>query len=158
LAFGALVVAMDARSAAMTPTLFGRVQTRWLVMSTAGVAWTALVVPVLPRPAAMALGAMYAVAYGALLVVVALGTAWELVYHGMQQLRWDKDWPSLFSLLAGVPEGVVAWFVLRALGWSPPPVSYLVLFATTWLVGWLVMHGPLRIVSLRWRFQGARIG
>ncbi len=101
---------------------------------------------------------MYGVAFGALLVVLVVGTGWELVYHLVQQLRWDRDWPSLLQLVVGVPEGVVAWLVLRALGWAPPFASFVLLFSTTWLVSWLVMHGPLRILALRWRFQGARIG
>jgi hypothetical protein len=152
------VVAVDAGRDAVTPTLWGRVQTRWLVLSTAGAVWTGVVVPFLPRPVGIPLSAMYEFAFLALLVVVVLGTAWELVYHGVQQLRWDKDWPSFFQLLVGLPEGVVAWFVLRAFGWAPSLTAFVLLFATTWLVGWLVMHGPLRIVALRWRLQGARIG
>lgn len=149
---------MDAWGGTVTPTLWGRVQTRWLVLSTAGVLWTVALVPLLPRPSGLSLGAMYGVAFGALLVVLSLGTGWELVYHLVQQLRWDRDWPSLLQLVVGLPEGVVAWLVLRALGWAPPFASFVLLFLTTWLVGWLVMHRPLRILALRWRFQGARIG
>ena len=39
------------------------------------------------------------------LIVVVLGVGWELVYHLLMQFRWEKDWPTLFGLLVGVPEG-----------------------------------------------------
>ena len=28
---------------------------------------------------------------------------WEFLYHGLQQFRWEKDWPTLFGLSAGHP-------------------------------------------------------
>ena len=30
----------------------------------------------------------------------------RFVYHLLQQFRWEKDWPTLFALLVGVPEGL----------------------------------------------------
>ena len=39
---------------------------------------------------------------------------WEFVYHLLQQFRWEKDWPTLFGLLVGIPEGLLAYAVARS--------------------------------------------
>ena len=41
-----------------------------------------------------------------------LGIGWELLYHLLMQWRWEKDWPSRFGLVTGVPEGVLIWLLL----------------------------------------------
>lgn len=146
----------------MTPTLRGRLQTRVVLLATVGALWTAAVSPFLPRPGFADLGMVYEITFKAIAVVAVMGLAWELLYHGLQQFRWDKDWPSLFGLLALVPEGIVAWLVLHALnvipgtvGWSSPIRNlFIIHFVTTWLVVWLFMQGPLRVVVPRWRFEG----
>lgn len=38
-------------------------------------------------------------------LVLVLGFVWEFLYHLLQQFRWEKDWPVLFALLVGIPEG-----------------------------------------------------
>ena len=57
---------------------------------------------------------MYSLGYAALVVVAVVGIVWELIYHGIQQFRWEKDWPTLFGLLTGINEGIVVYFVLDA--------------------------------------------
>jgi hypothetical protein len=149
----------------MTPTLRGRIETRLFLLATVGVVWIALITPVLPKPAFVPLGTMYGITYKALLIIAVAGVGWELVYHGLQQFRWNKDWPSLLGLLTMVNEGLVVWWILHAFniipgtdGWSSPlRNTYLVLFITTWVVTWLFMQGPLRVVVLRWRFEGGRL-
>ena len=34
--------------------------------------------------------------------------------------------------------------------------AFLVHFATTWLVVWLFLSGPVRVPFVRWRFRGGR--
>jgi hypothetical protein len=88
--------------------------------------------------------------------------AWEVVYHVLQQFRWDKDWPPLFALLVGVPEGILLWVVLHWIGFetgslsfsSPDMAMFLWDFATVWVLMWLAEVGPLKVISLRWRFEG----
>ncbi len=142
----------------MTPTLNGRLQTRLVVVSVVGGIWTLLVTLALPGPGT--LGDKYAVTFRALALVVVLGLVWEVVYHALQQFRWEKDWPTLFGLLTGVPEGILVWLVLAASLPSNLDVTaaqFVIHFGTTWLVVWLWLNGPMRVVALRWRFRGGRL-
>jgi hypothetical protein len=143
----------------MVPTLPGRLQTRIASLAVVGSLWLLIITPVLPQRAQ--LGAMYEASFLVLGVVIASGLIWEFVYHGLQQFRWEKDWPALFGLVTGLPEGVVAWLVLR---WviptavaTPNRISYLIAFSSVWLVVWMWVYGPMRVVFVRWRFRGGRI-
>lgn len=136
----------------MTPTLCGRLETRVALLALVGVPWTMLIVPLLPGAVS------YRAALLTLGVIGCLGMGWELLYHVGQQVRWDKDWPSLFALLAGVPEGIGAVPALRAAGLMPEePFAYALHFGSTWLVIWLVLQGPIRVVAPRWRHVGGRV-
>ncbi|MEP1125378.1 MAG: hypothetical protein ABJH68_15950 [Ilumatobacter sp.] len=148
----------------MTPTLFGRIQTRIIMMATLGVGWTAIIGWLLPRPDGVDLTNMYKALYQAVLVVAVVGVVWELIYHGLQQFRWEKDWPIMFGLLLAVPEGIVAYLILDAgLPWEQrapdgnfPVPAFLIMFITLWLLIWAFTNGPMRIFSLRWRYRGGR--
>lgn len=152
----------------MTPGLAGRIQTRVIVTGLVGGLWTLLVTPLLPRPSwrgsRVSLGAMYEMTVAGLGVVIVIGLAWELVYHGLQQLRWDKDWPSLFVLVTAVNEGVTTWLGLHALGFVPGPPGvdspffgvYAGFFLSMWVVIWLFLQGPIRVIAPRWRYRGGR--
>ena len=146
----------------MTSTLFGRIQTRLFLVVTVGVVWTLLIGPMLTVFVDDAsVSDIYRLAFGALVLVAVVGIAWELLYHGLQQFRWEKDWPTLFGLLTAVNEGIVVALLLSAgIPWdvgSVPWLAFTIDFATTWIVIWLVANGPMRIVSLRWRFRGGRL-
>lgn len=148
----------------MTPTLRGRLETRLFLIVLVGAPWTALAAPFLPRPTMVSLSMVYRVTFEALALTAGVGLAWEIVYHALQQLRWDKDWPSLFALANLVNEGALMWFLLHWTGILPDSglsgtfiglfVTY---FLTTWVLIWLFMQGPLRVVHLRWRFEGGRV-
>ena len=133
-----------------------------MLLATIGLLWTAIVTPLLPRPDFATLDMAYEITFKAIGVVAVIGLAWELVYHGLQQFRWDKDWPSLFGLVTVVNEGIVAWIVLHTLniipgtyGFSSPIRNLFIMhFVSTWVVMWLFMQGPLRVVALRWRYEG----
>lgn len=152
----------------MTPTLFGRIQTRIIMMATLGVIWTAIIGPVLPRPSvggeSISLGNMYKALYLAVVVVTVVGIVWELIYHWLQQYRWEKDWPTIYGLVVAINEGIVAYLILNAgLFWDerPPGQSFplpafLIMFITLWLIIWAFTNGPMQILSLRWRFRGGR--
>ncbi|MFN2496568.1 MAG: hypothetical protein ABR608_11775 [Pseudonocardiaceae bacterium] len=143
----------------MVPTLGGRIQTRIAVLVVIGGLWTLLITPLLP-----CLGGLPTAYRGTFLVlttVLVLGVAWELVYHFLQQFRWEKDWPTLFGLLTGINEGVLVW-VLIELGVVPgaPPIprpTFVIHFATVWLVTWLWVNGPMRVPFIRWRFRGGKL-
>jgi len=145
----------------MTPTLIGRLQSRLFLVVCVGVPIAFLLGVVLPRPTeATTLGDMYRVFFVALALVAVVGLIWELVWHGLQQFRWEKDWPTLFGLITGVPEGIVVWLLLRAgipidVG-TVDGTTFLAMFIITWIAIWLVANGPLQIVFIRWRFRGGR--
>lgn len=144
----------------MLPTLNGRIQSRILVLAVIGGIWTLILTPVLPGIPG-SLSDAYGVTFRVLAAVIVLGVGWELVYHGLQQFRWEKDWPTLFGLLNGINEGVLVW-VLAAAGAVPgidslPAAPFLIDFSTVWLVVWLWLNGPMRVPFIRWRFRGGSL-
>ena len=145
----------------MTPTLIGRIQTRIFLVAVIGSLWTLLIGPLLPRPAGAGLGDVYDGAFNALAAVLVAGVVWELVYHGLQQLRWEKDWPTLFGLLTGINEGIFVYvLVQRGFPYGAgdvPGSTFAVHFATTWVVLWLWVNGPMRVLFVHWRFRGGRL-
>ncbi|MBD0300792.1 MAG: hypothetical protein ICV85_01050, partial [Tolypothrix sp. T3-bin4] len=82
----------------MTPTLFGRWQTRLLLLATVGI--------FVSLPFAMGLiGSNANSVYFWILGYVAIfGLGWDMLYNYLQQYRWDRDWPAAFQLLAGIWE------------------------------------------------------
>lgn len=144
----------------MTPTLGGRLQTRLFLMVVVGGVWTGIVGPVLPRPPEATLADVYEGAFQVLAVVLAAGLVWELFYHLLQQFRWEKDWPTLYGLLTGINEGLLAWYLTVELALIPaqvPTSTFVAHFASTWIVVFLWVNGPMRVVFLRWRFRGGRL-
>lgn len=138
----------------MLPTLNGRIQTRVLVLLVVGGLWTLLVSPLVGQP--------YGVTFVVLLAVVVLGVGWELLYHLIQQFRWEKDWPTLFGLLTAVNEGALLWLLISAgavlgLPREVPLGAFLVQFLSTWIIVWLVVNGPMRVPFVHWRFRGGRL-
>ncbi|MCP5026717.1 MAG: hypothetical protein GY929_10590 [Actinomycetia bacterium] len=141
----------------MTPTLAGRLQSRLVLLAVVGSLWTLAAAPIFTEGP---LASSYRSGFTVLLLVAVVGLGWELVYHLIQQFRWDKDWPTLFGLLTGIPEGIVIYRLLdRGLPWTVAPASpmaFSLLFGTTWLIVWAVASGPLPVVAIRWRFSGGR--
>lgn len=139
----------------MTPTLVGRIQTRWFVLLVIGIPWTVFL---------MGFAALAGSSYGSLLlgglmvlgVVGLLGTVWEFAYHGLQQLRWEKDWPALFGFLTIINEGLVLALVMVLLDRPLGPLGWFH-FVTTWLWMWVWVNGPMRVVAPRWRYRGGRL-
>ncbi len=140
----------------MTPTLLGRIQTRLLLLGTVGLVWTLIISPFLPAGGADT-GEVYTATFRALLIVALVGVVvWEPLYHALQQLRWEKDWPTGIGLVTGLTEGVSTYLIL-ATSMDVPGAAFAIHFATTWILVWATIHGPLRIVLLRWRYRGGRI-
>lgn len=143
----------------MVPTLMGRLQTRVLVLATVGALLTLLVTPILPSSAS--LGDTYGATFAVLVTVAVLGLGWELLYHGLQQFRWEKDWPTFFGLFTGLNEGLLVWLLVSA-GAVPGAdgtsgTAFVLHFVVVWMGVWLFVNGPMRVPFLRWRFRGGRI-
>lgn len=133
----------------MTPTLVGRLHTRAFVLAAVGLPWTLFLVLVTPLPIGGAtLGWLILTGIGLVL--------WEPVYHLLQQFRWEKDWPIFFSLVTVVNEGLLTGAVLSRIVDVSAGLFALQLF-TTWLFVWLTTIGPMRVLFLRWRYQGGEI-
>ena len=112
-------------------------------------------------PEAGSFGDRYQATYTVLLIATVVGFGWELLYHGLQQFRWEKDWPTLFGYLTGINEGIVVWLIVDA-GWAPgdimvPGNTFVVHWTTTWLVATMFLTGPMRVPFVRWRFKGGRL-
>ena len=143
----------------MLPTLSGRIQTRIFLIVVIGGLWALVIGPFLPGGATTSEN--YRAMYEILLIVVVLGIGWEFVYHLLQQFRWEKDWPTLFGLVLGVPEGLVAYAVAQTgvlqHAEDATAAAFAIGFSTTWLVTWLFVNGPMRVLSVHWRFRGGRL-
>ena len=137
----------------MTSSFVGRVQTRIFVVCTIGLLWTVLVTPFLPGGGDHLSITLRALAWVGLLGVV----VWEPAYHLLQQFRWEKDWPAMFLLLQGMNEGILLRVVLDRTSGAPAATPFVLHWATTWLVIFLFLQGPMRVPFLRWRFRGGRI-
>ncbi|WP_370333868.1 hypothetical protein [Mycolicibacterium hippocampi] len=141
----------------MTPTLLGRIQTRWLLLLLVGVPWTVVICPLLlPFAGGAGLGAVYELAFVSLAIVGVVGTAWEVGYHLLMQLRWEKDWPALFGLVTAVNEFATLILVLALFGYQLS-FAVVLLFASVWLWMWFVANGPLRVLFVHWRYRGGRV-
>jgi hypothetical protein len=144
----------------VVPTLTGRIQTRIFLLAVVGGLITLIIVPALPGSAP--LGDKYRDGFLVLLSVAVVGVLWELLYHLLMQWRWEKDWPTLFGLVEGVPEGALIWILLSAgaipgIAGSVGGAAFLIQFILVWLGVWLVANGPMRVPFIRWRFRGGRI-
>lgn len=145
----------------MLPTLNGRIQTRVLALGVIGCFVALVITPFLPT-GSLSLGQAYRVTFSVLLATVLVGVLWELLYHFLQQFRWEKDWPTLFGLLTMVNEGALMWVLVHSTTivlpetLRPSLTAFLIQFILTWIVFWLIVNGPMRVVFHRWRFQGGR--
>lgn len=141
----------------MLPTLNGRIQTRIFMLVVIGGLITLVLTPVLPGDPS------YSDTYVILATVLVLGVVWEVIYHGLMQWRWEKDWPTLFGLLTAINEGALVWLLLQldvVPGIDGPHVpfsAFLIDFLVIWIAIWVWTNGPMRIFLIRWRFFGGRI-
>ncbi|WP_330230900.1 hypothetical protein OHA40_34030 [Nocardia sp. NBC_00508] len=145
----------------MLPTLNGRIQTRVLALSVIGFFVALIITPFLPT-GSPSIGQAYRVTLSVLLATVLVGVLWELLYHFLQQFRWEKDWPTLFGFVTILNEGALMWVLVRYTTvvlpgqLRPSLAAFLLQFVSTWIVFWLIVNGPMRVVFHRWRFQGGR--
>jgi hypothetical protein len=143
----------------MLLTLMGRIQTRIVVLATIGALLTLVVTLLLPM--SVPLSDKYRTTFAVLVTVIVLGLGWEFVYHGLQQFRWEKDWPTMFGLLTGINEGLLVWLLLTR-GVIPGTTTmsvaaFVIDFAVVWIGTWLWVNGPMRVMFIRWRFRGGRL-
>ncbi|HUY86441.1 MAG TPA: hypothetical protein VMU77_04960, partial [Acidimicrobiales bacterium] len=104
----------------------------------------------------------YQMGFETLGIMAGLGLAWEFVYNWLQRFRWDDDWPPFFMLIQIVPEAVLLWYVSHLMGVfpqgplgfsSPEMLMYVLHVSTLWVVIWLFLLGPMRVLAPWWRFE-----
>ena len=151
----------------MIPTLNGRIQTRIFLRLFIGFPWTLFVTPFLPNQRDLTGGGLldtYKTTFSVLGIVLVLAVfGWELLYHFAQQFRWEKDWPVMFTFFLVIPEAIVAKIVFNALdigikfNATATNATFWWHIVTTWMVMWLFVLGPIKVLFIRWRFNGGRI-
>ncbi len=141
----------------MTPTLFGRWQTRLLLLATVGV--------LVSVPFSIGLiGAHPGTVYFWILAYVAIfGIGWDVLYDYLQKFRWDRDWPAAFQLLAGIWELLFVFCGVEIFGLPIPipkellpPALFLLHYSFVWLAVFIASQSLMRILFPRWRFRGGQ--
>ena len=140
----------------MTPTLIGRWQTRLLLLATVGVLITLPFALGIIGPGESSLF-FYVLGY-----VTLFGLFWDFIYNLLQKLRWDRDWPGAFQLIAGIWEGVVIFCAVEIAGL--PGIDrlawrwewFVIHYSCVWLGVYLVSQSLMRIIFPRWRFRGGK--
>lgn len=138
----------------MTPTLFGRWQTRLLLLATVGVLVT------LP----FAIGLMGVASQPLLWVlgyVALFGVVWDVLYTYLQKFRWDRDWPAAFQLLAGIWEAIFIALLIKSIGLpgipkQTPLTLYLLHYTLVWLAVFTASQTLMRVIFPRSRFRGGQ--
>ena len=136
----------------MTPTLLGRWQIRLFLLATVGLI-ISLVVGLIVKD--------FVTPLFALLYVFLFGVLWDLLYQFITTFRWDRDWPTCYQVAAGVIEGVLVWGLiltrkLPGIPEPPPFIVFLIQYGAIWLSIFVLTQGPLRVLWLKWRYQGGQ--
>ena len=142
----------------MTPTLFGRWQTRLLLLATVGI--------LISLPFAMGIigpGAN-SVYFWILGYVAIFGLVWDIAYDQIQKYRWDRDWPAVYQVIAGIWEMIFVFCGVKLFGFLPIPIPKEGLQPLTFFLHYicvrfgvfLVSQSLMRIIFPRWRFRGGQ--
>ncbi|MEH2094117.1 hypothetical protein CDG77_05965 [Nostoc sp. 'Peltigera membranacea cyanobiont' 213] len=140
----------------MTPTLFGRWQTRLLLILTVGVLVS------LPFALGLIGPGANSVYFWILGYVAVFGLGWDVLYNHLQKSRWDRDWPAVYQLLAGIWELAFVFCGVKLFGFLPIPLPkeelplavFLLHYSVVWLAVFISSQSLMRIIFLRWRFRG----
>lgn len=144
----------------MTPTLFGRWQTRLFLFATVGVLITlpfylGVIGPDL-------IDGERSIYYRILGYMALFGCCWDILYNYLQKFRWDRDWPGALQLVAGIWEAVFVACGVKLLGLPGiskelPLVWFAIHYSLVWLSIYTASQALMRILFPRWRFRGGQI-
>lgn len=164
----------------MLPTLLGRWQTRILLFLCVGLpisaiyaVWLAAIAP--PGPGALLrpwLRLAGQVVYDVrplqiLCLLLIVGIVLDLLYIGLQHLRWERDWPFAFQLFFSIVEFFIVLALIRSdalrflpASWiAPGDYPYLFLhFGLVLLVSFIGLLGFIQVFMVRWRYKGGEWG
>ncbi|TBR59867.1 hypothetical protein BLD44_014600 [Mastigocladus laminosus UU774] len=140
----------------MTPTLLGRWQTRLLLLATVGIFVS---IPFALGLVASPPGIVY---FWIIIYVAIFGIVWDIVYDQIQKKRWDRDWPALYQVLAGIWEFIFILCGIKVFGFLPvlipkerlSPFWIFAHYSVVWLAVFIASQSLMRIIFPRWRFRG----
>lgn len=139
----------------MTPTLFGRWQTRLFLLATVGILVSLPFFLGIFEPD-------FGIGYFLVLGYIALfGCIWDILYNYLQKFRWDRDWPGVLQLLAGIWEAIFLAGYVNFFGLPGLPKLDLFWFtlhySLVWLSIYIASQTLMRILFPLWRFRGGQI-
>jgi hypothetical protein len=152
----------------MTPILQGRWQTRTFVLWTIGLLVTYLVSVYYDARDAGSESLFDEVFLPVLFWIWLFGLGWDILYFGIQQFKWDRDWPPVFQWTAAAWEGLFVALMISYVGL--PLINdgfeenfgefldrYIVHYTLVWFFTFFWVQGPMRALFPLWRFHGGRI-
>ncbi len=137
----------------MTPTLFGRWQTRLLLLATVGTLMTTIF-------SWFYAGTGFHPPFFPVLGYVALfGIGWDALYTYLQSYRWDRDWPAALQFLAGLWEAIFIAVLFKTVGLpgvdrAMPLHLFFIHYGLVWLGFFTASQTLMRVLFPRWRFRG----
>ncbi len=144
----------------MTPTLFGRWQTRVFLLGTYGILITLFFGWWFNQDDPNS----YTTTWSVLGYVLLFGFFWDLLYHFLQRFRWDSDWPPAYQFAAAIVEAVFLWIVLLLEQYITLPgvgrltlTQFLAHYWTVWIVIFLLSQSAMRLRFPRWRYNGGEL-
>jgi hypothetical protein len=146
----------------MTPTLFGRWQTRILLLATVGlIVSIPFVLGIIGPKIDFEKSLVYLWVLG---YVAVSGLIWDIIYHQIQRFRWDSDWPGAFQLIAGIWEFIFVVCGTKLFGFLPVPLPkdelplewLSIHYWVVWIAVYIASQSVMRIIFIRWRFKGGQ--
>lgn len=141
----------------MTPTLIGRWQTRLFLLATIG-----FLVSLLfffgqfgNKPSS--------IYFWVLGYITCFGFFWDILYMKLQEFRWDRDWPGVFQLLAGIWEALFLIILVKTIGLLGIPQSefnlklFMIHYSCVWIAVFIASQSLMRILFPYWRFRGGKL-
>lgn len=144
----------------MIPTLWGRIQTRLFLFFFIGGPITLFVSFWISLNFREGFGLFYIPIYIHWISLI-VGLVLDGPYILIQRVRWDRDWPFAFQFLAGAMEGIITYLLVRfgslpGLDFGMPSVVFFWHYGSIFLISFLVLFGPLKTISPRWRYHGGK--
>ncbi|MFK0732818.1 MAG: hypothetical protein ACFKPT_31325 [Gloeotrichia echinulata GP01] len=140
----------------MTPTLFGRWQTRVFLLATVGAIFS------LPFYFGLIGNQPSPVYFFVLFYIGLFGLAWDILYDFLQKFMWDHDWPGVFQFIAAIIEAIFLAIIITFIGLPQIDATqfHIDLFALHYSVVWVAVYIAswvlMRLLFPRARFRGGQ--
>lgn len=155
----------------MTPTLFGRWQTRLLLYVFFGLPmtfwfafyWNNWSLPVFDQGSRGF--SVYRDPLVFITTILVLGLILDILYIQIQRFRWEQDWPFAFQFVVSILE-FLAVFGLMDLGLMDdllpdgriPFLNAVIHFSLVFIPSFIALLATVQIFLIRWRYKGGELG